>query len=247
MVFTKIRWPAELIEMGTNKESSGSFPFKIVFLSGVDGCGKTTLTHKVIEILNSKGIPAVHVWSRFNNYLSKPLLAFARVLGLNYYEVRNGVKTGYHDFEKCKVISCLFISLQLIDVWIASIIRFWIPIIKHHRVIVSDRGPYDTLIDVALDTGMVNLPNSLFGRLFCWSIPFPHKTFLLVRDKNRIELSRPDVKYDRKFEKRMNLYVRNESTLAFQRVSNNNSIDHSISQILNTLFYEKKEATELDI
>ena len=216
--------------MEIDKATTTPFPYKIVFLAGVDGCGKTTLAHKVIDRLNSKGIPAVHVWSRFNNYLSKPLLAFARVLGLNYYEVKNGTKIGYHDFEKCNIISCLFISLQLIDVWIASIAKFWIPIIKHKQVIVSDRGPYDTLIDVALDTGMANLPDSLLGELFYRSIPFPHKVFLVVRDKNKIELSRSDIKCDRKFQKRMDLYVANENTLAFQRVSNNDSIDQTVSQ-----------------
>ena len=57
--------------MEIDKATPTPFPYKIVFLAGVDGCGKTTLAHKVIDRLNSKGIPAVHVWSRFNNYLSK--------------------------------------------------------------------------------------------------------------------------------------------------------------------------------
>ncbi len=83
---------------------------------------------------------------------------------------------------------------------------------------------------------MANLPDSLLGELFYRSIPFPHKVFLVVRDKNKIELSRSDIKCDRKFQKRMDLYVANENTLAFQRVSNNDSIDQTVSQILNSLF-----------
>jgi len=226
-----------------NKNTHATVPYRIIFLTGVDGSGKTCFARKLVDILNSQGISSIHVWSRFNNYFSKPLLAFTRIVGLNYYEVRNGVRTGYHDFEKSEIVSRIFILLQLLDVWIASIIRFWIPIIKSRKIIVSDRGPYDTLIDVALDTGKKNLPNTLMGRLYLKSIPFSHKVFFLSRDRHKIEQSRPDIKNDRKFQRRLELYLANEKVLNFQRISNNASIDEAIEQIIDELFHEKEEAS----
>lgn len=216
---------------------------KIIFITGVDGSGKTYVARHLIKALNAKGIPAVHAWSRFNNYLSKPLLAFAKVIGLNYYEVNNGVKVGYHDFEKSKIISFLFIRLQLIDVWIASIIKFWIPILFGQKIIIADRGPYDTIIDVSLDTGRYNLPDSLTGKLYCIAVPFSHKVFLIKRQINKIENDRPDIKQDRKLKKRMNLYLRHEKQLNFIGISNNESVEQTVSDILRKILHEKKEKT----
>lgn len=223
-----------------------AFPYRIVFLTGVDGSGKTFFSRQLIDTLTSKGFPAIHVWSRFNNYLSKPLLAIAQLMGLNYYETRNGVKIGYHDFEKSSIIAFFFIWLQLFDVWIASIVKFWIPIIKGHTVIVSDRGPHDTLIDVALDTSRDDLPRRMVGRLYCRAIPFPHKILFINRDREKIETSRPDIKFDRKFPRRLSLYLRHQKALGFCTISNDGTPDQTLSQIMAGLFHERKEDSKLD-
>jgi hypothetical protein len=147
-----------------------AFPYTIIFLTGVDGSGKTFICDRLLARLRERGVPVIHVWSRFNNYVSKPLLAFTRVIGLNYYETHNGTRIGYHDFDNDRAIASLFIMCQLVDVWIASVLKFWFPIILRKSVIVSDRGPHDTLIDVALDTGFPNLARTAIGRLFLKSI-----------------------------------------------------------------------------
>lgn len=222
------------------------FPYRIVFLTGVDGSGKTHFANALIEMLHSRGIPAVHVWSRFNNYISKPLLAFTRIVGLNYYEQKNGVRVGYHDFEKSPFISFLFILMQLIDVWIASVFKFWIPVITKKVIIISDRGPHDTLIDVALDTGKDDFPVTFLGKLYCRAIPFSHKILFINRDKEKIESSRPDIKIDRKFPRRLNLYLRHQGALGFCTILNNGSPDQTLSQIMDELFYARKEDSKLD-
>jgi hypothetical protein len=220
-----------------------NFPHKLVFLTGVDGSGKTYFAKKLIEDLNARGIPAVHIWSRFNNILSKPLLAFTRLIGLNYYEYKDSVKVGYHDFEKHPIISSFFVWLQLIDLWIASIIKFWIPIMKKGAVIVSDRGPHDTLIDVTLDTGWKGLPKSSLGRLYLRAIPFPHKIFFIFRDADKIESARPDVRSDRKFQERLRIYLENEENLGFCRINNNGTIEETMSFILEQLCNEEKKSS----
>lgn len=220
--------------------------YKIIFLTGVDGCGKTFLLQRLIDVLESQGYPSIHIWSRFNNYLSKPLLAFARFWGLSYYENTKGVRVGYHDFEKSPVISFLFIWLQLCDVWIASICKFWIPIIKGNVVIVADRGPHDTLMDVAIDTGQDDLPRGFFQTLFISAVPFPHKILFIDRDQDKIESSRPDVKCDRKFQHRLKLYVNNAEHLGFKKISNNGTVEQTMGEIMAELFNEKKETTRLD-
>lgn len=228
-------------------ESNVPFPYRIVFLTGVDGSGKTFFARKLIEELDSRGFKAIHVWSRFNNYVSKPLLGIARLIGLNYYEQKNGVKVGYHDFERSRVTSFLFIWLQLIDVWIASIIKFWLPLIKGGVMIVADRGPHDTLIDVAIDTGRNNLPVGIIGRLYRKAIPFRHKILFIEREVKKIESSRPDVKSDRKFRRRCDLYARHAQTLGFHIVPNNGTVDETMTNIFTKFFDEEKKTARLDI
>lgn len=224
------------------------FPYRIVFLTGVDGSGKTFFARQLIDALTSRGFRVIHVWSRFNNYLSKPLLAIARGMGLNYYETRDGVKIGYHDFEKNPIIAFLFVWLQLFDVWIASVAKFWTPLIfKDHVLIVSDRGPHDTLMDVVLDTGKEDLPYTFLGKLYCRAIPFRHKILFINRKREKIESSRPDIKVDRKFPRRLNLYLRHQENLGFCAISNDGNPDQTLSQIMVELFNETEKDPQLGV
>ena len=83
-----------LLEPGAN----GFAHYRLVALAGVDGGGKTFLLGGLRARLDAAGVPHRHVWSRFRNYLSKPLLALARLTGHNRKEELGGVRTGYHDF-----------------------------------------------------------------------------------------------------------------------------------------------------
>lgn len=220
---------------------------RIIFLTGVDGSGKTFLAKRLIELLSGRGIQTRYVWSRFNNYLSKPLLAYTRLVGLNYYENHEGVKVGYHNFKGHTAVSAAFVALQLADVWISAIVKFWIPLFLRRNVIVSDRGPYDTLIDVALDTGYDDLPCSFWGHLYARAIPFSHAVFLVDRDSEKIEHDRPDTRLDRTHERRRSLYARHRDVLGFRVINNNGAIEDSLSQIIEILFNEEKAASAVDI
>ena len=98
---------------------------KLIFITGIDGSGKTLLSKMLISELEKKGLPTVHMWSRFNNITSKPLLAFCRFNGLNYYKQHDETIIGYHDFERSRIISWLFIFFQLIDVWLVTLFKIW--------------------------------------------------------------------------------------------------------------------------
>ena len=56
----------------------------LICITGVDGSGKTSLTNWLLEYLAEQDYKVESVWSRFNNYLSKPLLALTRITGHNH-------------------------------------------------------------------------------------------------------------------------------------------------------------------
>ncbi|MFQ5644536.1 MAG: hypothetical protein ACE5FQ_12695, partial [Thiogranum sp.] len=138
---------------------------KIIFIAGVDGCGKTTLSRWLDEYLLSEGVRTSVVWSRFNNYLSKPLLALTRFTGHNYRKTIDGEKFGFHDFEGLHIYNRVFVLLQAIDVNIATYLKIRRPL-QATDVLVCERGPWDTLVDVMADTGMEGLGASPVGRLY---------------------------------------------------------------------------------
>ena len=64
---------------------------RLIAVCGVDGSGKTALIEALAGRLKADGIPHRRVWSRFRNYLSKPLLALTRLTGHNRKERSQGV------------------------------------------------------------------------------------------------------------------------------------------------------------
>lgn len=208
---------------------------RIVFVTGVDGSGKSFITQKLIAELKQKGLPVQHIWSRFNNIISKPLLAFCRLAGLNYYEKKNGVLIGYHDFERSRIISWCFVLCQIIDIWIVSVFKIWPRIVKGN-ILVCDRGAYDTLVDVMIDTKNRSLCRYVVAKMFLLLLPRNHKVFLLTRDAALIFKDRPDVSIDKNFQLRHELYMGCAERFGWMTVNNNGTPDDTLQTLLMGLF-----------
>lgn len=193
--------------------------YRFVAFAGVDGSGKTHLLHALQERLDAAGVPHRHVWSRFRNYLSKPFLALARLTGHNRKEDFGGVRIGYHDFAGRPWLAWPFLVLQTLD----SVLDIWWRYRRppDRRLILGDRCIYDTLVDLAVDTG---LDEVVFGRLGRWLVgllPEPRLVVVLSRDVARIRVSRPDALLDRCFARRRALYQRLAREFGLSILDNN--------------------------
>ena len=83
----------------------------LIYVMGIDGSGKSTVSEYLADELREKGYDVDVVWLRFNHVITKPLLGFCRLIGLTRYETCDGIRVGYHDFYKSSVISFFFILL----------------------------------------------------------------------------------------------------------------------------------------
>lgn len=211
---------------------------KLIFIVGVDGAGKTLYTNMLLDKLRDNGVEAQHVWSRYNNYVSKPLLAFTFLTGHNYKENHNDIQFGYHDFFRSQVISSLFIMCQTVDVNIATYFK-----IRRHvstnKVLVCDRGPYDTLIDVMLDTGR-SVPNENIVKLFLSSLPKDHFVLYLYRPLEEIYTSRPELKYDKNLPRKNELYDRCCDYFGWEKIENIKSPTIIMNEIATSLLMAAK-------
>ena len=215
-------------------DNSGDSLPTLISIVGVDGCGKTTLSKWLVEELAAQGRRPELVWSRFMNYLSKPMLAATRLTGHNYYEVIDGVRFGYHNFERLPIYRELFALLQSVDVNIAAYLRIY-RLRKKADIVICERGPWDTLVDVTADTGMQWLPASLLGGIYTRLVRRDARVLWVSRSADNILGVRKELMHDPKLTKRIDIYKGMADRHGWDVVDNDGSLEHSKKQIRSIL------------
>jgi hypothetical protein len=212
----------EKVSVLVNRSSTTS---RIIAVTGVDGSGKTTLTTWLKEELHARGYVPGFVWSRFNNYLSKPFLAATRMTGHNVYRIHEGIRMGFHEFERLPLLlRYLFVCLQAVDTNIATRLKIHGPT-RHTPVTICERGPWDTLVDVAADTGIDGLTNPFMTSLFCGQVLRHADVVLVDREAGLIESSRPELKFDIKLRERQDMYRRLADIAGWKILDNNGDLN----------------------
>lgn len=207
---------------------------RIISVSGIDGCGKTTVIEALKTRLQEQRQPVHYVWMRYNHYLTKPLLLLCRLLGLTWYEPEDP-RVGYHEFYKSKVISWLFIFLTYVDTLLASVVCVYVPAYVFGKVVICDRWVLDILVDLGVDTRR-SVDSSLFWvRTFLALIPGGTKCFVIERDSSLVEKARSEHQVDKNYPCRLELFQKVSAFPIAIPVENNSSIDKSVRRILNFL------------
>ena len=207
---------------------------KIIAISGIDGCGKTTVIEKLQEELSQKGLPVKYVWLRYNHYLTKPLLLLGRLLGLTWYEPEDS-RVGYHEFYRSKVISWLFISFTYIDTLLASVVCVYVPSYIFGKTVICDRWVLDIIVDLGVDTRQPVAMSSLWIRCFLGLVPKKAKCFVIERDSSLVEEVRSEHRLDKNYPRRLELFEKVSRFPVAVPVDNNSSIDRAVQSILNFL------------
>lgn len=181
--------------------------YKTVFIIGPDGVGKTTQIKLLIKDLKSRGIIYEYRWLRFNHFVSLPLLALARLMGLSEkIKFSNGTEIGYHYFYRSNLISTLYIFTLSVDVVISVFTKYYIPVKILKKNIIYDRFLFDTLIDLMISTGKHKLYKSRIGDLFSKLVPVDGVTILLIGNEDELRKRRDDVKHDKCLSLKIKLY-----------------------------------------
>lgn len=213
---------------------------RLLAICGVDGAGKTAVVGRLQERLAYEGLATRHVWSRFRNYLSKPLLALARLTGHNHKERHADFTIGYHDFRGT-AYALPFLLLQMIDATLDTIVRFR----SGRTTILADRCLLDTLVDWCVDTGLDELVLERLGPRLLRLLPGPAAAVLLVRHPGLIAASRPDAVADQNFARRRALYLRLAVRYRLPVIENDGPIEQTVDAILETVGAGRAELARL--
>jgi predicted ATPase len=197
---------------------------EIICLVGCDGSGKSTLAAFVVEQFKRRGKKPVRVWSRYNHFLSKPLLAFARLAGYSRREVHENTVFGYHDFRRSALLRWPFVLLQAVDVNLA-IRRQIRRAARQGDVLVFERSPWDTLADVILDTRCDGLAESRLGRWIVSAVRGRGDVLLITRAEANIVQSRPAMRFDRDLSRKLAIYERLGAAFGWRRIGNDGTLD----------------------
>jgi hypothetical protein len=200
---------------------------QFIYITGADGTGKTTRAQFLLQRLQYCNIRCNHLWLRFPFFFSLPLLAYARWRGYSWYEVCNGVRHGYWDFEHSLVLRTMFPWIFLLDATLAALLRVYLPLC-FGATIVCERFVLDMLVDLAVALNNPAFHRDLPGLLYLRLLPPRSKTVILDLDGDTIRERRQDLQYDRRLDARLEMYRRLASDLSLPQMSGAGSLDQVV-------------------
>lgn len=201
----------------------------VIYIMGIDGSGKTTVSEHIAEVLKSRGIPVEVRWLRFNHIISKPLLGLCRLLKLTRYEYIDGIRVGYHEFYRSRIIAWLFVYFQYLDAFLATRLHVSSATTDKHRVLILDRFVYDILIDLMIDTRIEKLDQTWIGRKLVALMPDNAVTIPVTRNVDALLEARPESRVDRNFFDRLKLYEQVIERQSLLPLVNDASLDELLS------------------
>jgi hypothetical protein len=205
---------------------------QIVILSGIDGSGKSAIVNQLCKTLKNRGYKVCTPWLRYNHYLTKIILLYARLAGLTRYEYSEGQRiVGYHEFYRSKIVSWIFVLFTFIDTLFASIFKVYIPAWFCGRKIICDRWIPDILIDIAIDTGQPDIMYGTWAKFFWGLIPAKSRCIIVHRQLKDLLECRRENNLDITFKKRLEMYTNFANSNRIPMVKNHSTLSDVVSKV----------------
>ncbi len=213
---------------------------QFIVISGIDGCGKTTLIKRLRDRLEEEGLATRYEWLRYNHRLVRPVHGLTRLVGLSRRYVVEDTYLWRHEFHRSPLFSSFYIVLTWLDVWLGRLLLAARLMLRNVDIVVCDRWVPDILVDLAVDTRRRSLLGGKWRARFMRILPAGTRQYLIVRDSNRIVVLRPDVMRDMSCSFRRRLYGRLQQNPDIVVVRNNGTVDAAVDAVIR----DWKHATE---
>jgi len=204
---------------------------QFLVVSGIDGCGKTTVIDELRRRLEREGVTTRYEWLRYNHRLVRPIHGLSRLIGLSRRRCIDGQYVWRHEFYRSGLFSSFYILLTWLDAWLGRLMLTARLLPRKVDVVVCDRWVPDILVDLAVDTRRRRLLGGAWYARFMRIVPPASRQYLVVRDARRIVAARPDVVRDTSHSFRERLYRGFGRRASVVVVRNNGTVDAAVEAI----------------
>ena len=199
----------------------------IVYVSGIDGAGKTATATTLEQQLRKLGLPVIRIWFRFPYFTLYPLLFIAHKIGMTKTFRYNNKTFTVHFFERiARPYILLFVFDFTLHLIARVLVRTLLPLI-----IIVERGPIDTLVDLLSDVNAQHSRLCSTVRRYFINLQKRGITIFTTADLRTIIKRRPESIIDPKFLYRYKLY----NLLLKKHLSSTIIINTSKPQQVNTM------------
>lgn len=192
---------ATKISAVSNQQSWPNF----IYITGCDGTGKTTQVSILQSQMEESGTNPLHLWLRFPFFFSLPLLVYARLRKFSWHEEEDGIRHGYWDFRRSRLLLLFFPWTLLLDAALAAVRRVLLPIWKGQSI-VCERFVLDMLVDLSVAFDDPSIHQRSPGRFYRRLIPDGARIIILDLDATTIRERRTDLQSDWRLEERLRMY-----------------------------------------
>ena len=204
---------------------------QFLVISGIDGCGKTTVIGRLRDRLETEGFTTCYEWLRYNHRLVRPVHGLSRLVGLSRrYRIEDQC-VWRHEFHRSRLFSSFYILLTWLDVWLGRLLLARRVSRRKVDIVVCDRWVPDILVDLAVDTRRRDLLAGIWHSRFTRILPPAVRQYLIVRDSERVVSARPEVRQDMSHSFRQKLYGRLERSPDVVVVQNNGTVEAAVDAI----------------
>lgn len=205
---------------------------QFIIISGIDGCGKTTLISQLRDRLEREGLVTRYEWLRYNHRIVRPLHVLSRLVRLSRpYRVGNA-RIWRHEFYRSRAFSSCYILLTWLDAWLGRLILAAKLVFWKTDVVVCDRWVQDILVDLVVDTRQRGLLRGRWYGRFLDIVPAGARQYIVVRNAGRIAAARPEVTRDISRSFRRRLYRRLGRNAGIVVVHNDGAVKAAVDAIL---------------
>ena len=211
---------------------------KIICITGIDGSGKSTLSHMLVDELRNRSIRASYVYGRTYPVLSRLLMAGGRLIFLRKDDPWNNY-AGYSNEKKEKMKSPFLRWGYSMAIWFDYLIQVWAKLViktPGNRIIVIDRYLYDTVIsDLSVHLGMDgNQTLQIINKGFHF-LPLPAITFLMDLPEEIAFSRKNDVPHIDYLKERRYLYQYLNERPEVVELNGANELEITMTKILDNL------------
>jgi dTMP kinase len=182
---------------------------KIICITGIDGSGKTTLSHLLVNEIRNRGIEAAYIYGRTFPVVSRLLMYLGRLLLLGKADPWKNYED-YSSAKKSKMKSPILRWGYSTAIWFDYFIQIWMkltPKMIKGQVIVIDRYAYDTVIsDLSVHLNLSGRQTLQIIKKAFHFLPVPAITFLMDLPEETAFSRKNDIPHIEYLRERRNLF-----------------------------------------